>query len=381
MKLRMLTLAVTAIALSAQGVAQQSNDGLERALADLNSGLVATQGAGVNISGDARVRNNWTEDAGRKDIDYRFRLNFTANINESVSAFIGTVSSNDFGSGVAGSNGAAGAGNVEQAYINMNSLFGSGGSWTFGQKHTTVASGRVIGHDDWNNTDAGVEGIWYSHDAGGSNLSLGLHEGQGGDNDVLTVELDWGLNIPGMGDVTIAPYHIAERTQGGLPGQNDEAGTTTGAEISGEFLGFGFDAELAKQGDFDASAFGVSLNIDALGAIPGVSSGAVDFTSTSADDGFSANGVTWMSTGINSSQAGGAWNATSGDRDSSTFGVSFSPAEGWSGRLARVSADDANEWDITMNHTFGGGVAGWFGYAATDDDGGNTLWMSLGVDF
>ena len=66
MKLRMLTLAVTAIALSAQGVAQQSNDGLERALADLNSGLVATQGAGVNISGDARVRNEWNEenDAG-----------------------------------------------------------------------------------------------------------------------------------------------------------------------------------------------------------------------------------------------------------------------------------------------------------------------------
>ena len=376
MKLRMLTVAVTAIALSAQGVAQQSNDGLERALADLNSGLVADSHAGVDISGDVRIRNNWTENAGRKDIDTRFRLNFAANINESVSAFLGTVQANDWDAG------ATADGGIEQAYININSLFGDGGAWTIGTKHNTVASGRIRGHDDWDNTDAGDTGIWYSHDAGGSNLSLGLLEGAGGGGeDLLTVELDWGLNIPGMGDVTISPYHLADRTDGGLPSQGTE-GSTTGAEFSGSFLGFGFDYEMAKRGDASASAFGLSINIDALGAIPGVSSGAVDFTSTSADGAFGAtNGVSWMSTGISGSAAGGAW-STNGvdDRDSSSFGVSFSPAEGWSGRLARVESDGANEWDITMNHTFGGGVAGWFGYAS-NDEADNTLWMTLGVDF
>jgi len=368
MKLSMLTLAVSAIALSTQGVAQQSNDGLERALADLNSGLVADSHAGVSISGDARIRNNWTEDLGRKDIDTRIRLNFTANVNESVSAYIGTVSASEWGDGLG-----AGAGDVEQAYLSVNSLFGDGGAWTIGQKHTTVASGRVIGYDDWDNADGGIQGIWYAHDAGGSNLSIGMHQGQDTDNDLLTVEFDWGLNIPGMGDVTIAPYYMADR-DGGLQFGAGGSNTTLGAEFTGDFLGFGFDADMAKQGDEDATAFGLSLNIDALGAIPGVSGGAVDFMRSTASDGFDASGaVAWGAAGLNSSAL---WS----NDETTQFGVSFSPAEGWSGRLARVENENGNEWDITMNHTFGGGVAGWFGYQS-NDDAANTLWMTLGVDF
>jgi len=372
MKLRILTLAAfTAIALSAQGVAQQSNDGLERALADLNSGLVADSHAGVNISGDARVRNAYNEGGSRKNLDTRFRMNFTANVNESVSAFIGTTYHRTWDDTANDDT----AGNINQAYLNVNSLFGDGGSWTIGTKHNTVASGRVTGYDDWDaaGADDTDTGIWYAHDAGGSNLQIGMIDDTGG-SDQLTVELDWGLDIPGMGNVAIAPYYIADRTggvQAGAGGDN----TTLGAKFTGTFLGFGFDADMAKQGDDSASAVGLTLNIDALGAIPGVSSGTVDFLRTTADAGFlTDNPVAWGQAGLN--------NAAVWDQAETTqFGVSFSPAEGWSGRLARVeSSANGNEWDVTMNHTFGGGVAGWFGYQS-NDDAANTLWMTLGVDF
>ena len=57
MKVRLFTLAaVAATTLLSQGVAQ--SDSLERALADLNSGLVAPAGnAGVTWGGDFRLRN------------------------------------------------------------------------------------------------------------------------------------------------------------------------------------------------------------------------------------------------------------------------------------------------------------------------------------
>ena len=77
MKVRLMNLAaLAAITLTTQGVAQQ-NDSLERALADLNSGLATPDSNhGVAIGGDFRSRNRWFDDdsnTNNRDLDTRAR--------------------------------------------------------------------------------------------------------------------------------------------------------------------------------------------------------------------------------------------------------------------------------------------------------------------
>ena len=84
MKVRLMNLAaLAAITLTTQGVAQQ-NDSLERALADLNSGLATPDSNhGVAIGGDFRSRNRWFDDdsnTNNRDLDTRARLTFTFNV-------------------------------------------------------------------------------------------------------------------------------------------------------------------------------------------------------------------------------------------------------------------------------------------------------------
>ena len=85
MKVQMIMATLAAASLSAQGIAQQG-ESLERALADLNSGLSASSDNHMDIWGDARIRNDYGfGEADNKSLDARYRLRFSFQMNEQVS--------------------------------------------------------------------------------------------------------------------------------------------------------------------------------------------------------------------------------------------------------------------------------------------------------
>ena len=98
MKVHMIMAALAAASLSAQGVAQQGEDSLERALADLNSGLTASATSNVDISGDARIRNYYMSGGDSKEIDGRYRLRFSFTVNEQVGGVLGITGFESWGS-------------------------------------------------------------------------------------------------------------------------------------------------------------------------------------------------------------------------------------------------------------------------------------------
>ncbi|MHC4823364.1 MAG: hypothetical protein ACYTEP_05015 [Planctomycetota bacterium] len=416
MKVRLITLAATAaVTLASQGVAQQ-NDSLERALADLNSGLTAPAGqAGVAIGGDFRARNRWFDSdsadaTNNRDVDTRARLTFTFNVTEDSTAFVGFNGRESWGDGGFGTtpgrfDDPADEFQLTRSWVSVNNLAGDGGTSKIGRDYYTAGSGRILGTDEWDNRPATQSGIWYSHPAGGTNFHFammnGVENGYGstapsptalsdeGDDMVYVASLDWTCDmIEQLGPMHIAPYWIRNEDTGA------EFATWLGILFSGELMGFGYEAEYATYdmgaADGDAWYFNTSLDLDALESLPGVENGGLDITLSNADDMFATTGTTRYHNTAGFSDklgAGGLWTP---DTDTWQIGLSFSPAEGWTGRVAIVNVETAgSEWDeidISVGHGFGGNVQGWFGYAMVDPKGGSggdedTFWAVLDLAF
>jgi len=380
MKVQTLVLAASAaLILSAQGVAQ-SDTGLERALTELNAGLTAPVGsASMAISGDARIRNAYTVGGDKKAIDTRARLNFDFNVNESVSASIGASFYEDWDGADMGS----GDNNFNRYTVSASNLLGDGGSFTAGTQYFTLGSGRVIGSDDWDNANQATStGIWYDN-AGFSLFFLEGDDGAGNDVDTFGLTFDYALNVPGIGDINLLPYLL-----GGMVGEPGSTAFSTdiyGSEFSGSAMGMAWSGEYATDGDTSAWTASTSIDIASLASVPGVSSASLDLSFSSADENWGAasgtgdnadNALTWNQAGLNS---GALWSF----QDVSTAGVSFSPMEGWNGRLTRIDRDGNTAWNISASTTLGGAVDMWVGYDNTD--GGvatdDTFWMTMSINF
>ena len=405
MKARLFTLAaVAATTLLSQGVAQ--SDSLERALADLNSGLVAPAGnAGVTWGGDFRLRNNWDDngtDTNNRDFDTRMRLTASFNITEDSSAFVGFNGSESWGSDTTdpstflaphnqGDNVENTSTRVDRAYVTVNNLMGDGGSMKAGRDYYTFGSGRIIGSSDWNNNPSSHSGAWYSHDMGGMNMNFAMLNqaagetgaGDAGDDMLYVLSMDYALDTgAALGVINMTPYAIRMEA--------DDSANWKGASLAGSVLGFGYDAEYTQydQGDTSGTAWAISTSIDlnVLASLPGISNGGVDISMSSADTDFDTSGpITHGVGGFGDRANGGAWD---NGNDITTIGLNFSPAEGWGGRIAfndvTSDGDDYKETDVSLNHDFNGNVAGWFGYAMINPDGGDdevTFWTTLSVSF
>ncbi|MDP6849758.1 MAG: hypothetical protein QF524_02335, partial [Planctomycetota bacterium] len=171
MKVRLLTLAaLAAFTLNSTSVAQQG-DNLDRALADLNSGIVApTMGGasasgstGVDFSGDARARNAW---AGGAWVDTRVRANMNFAVNESSTAFVQWTGTETWGDGASLlENGTTG--NISQSWFSTSNLLSLGADWKMGRSYMTVGSGMVLGSSEWDQRPSTWSGVWISSDAAG----------------------------------------------------------------------------------------------------------------------------------------------------------------------------------------------------------------------
>jgi len=418
MKVRLFTLAaVAATTLLSQGVAQ--SDSLERALADLNSGLVAPAGnAGVTWGGDFRLRNNWfdlddSNDAldftNNRDFDTRVRLTASFNVTEDSSAFVGFTGAEEWGSTDANAfvdeelsaNGSHG--NIERAYVTVNNLMGDGGSMKAGRDYYTVGEGRIMGSSEWANHAQTYSGVWYAHDAGGMNFNFAMINGEEngaggadeGDDMVYVASIDYALEAGPLGTINLSPY--------AMRAEDDNSMNWKGAFLSGEIMGFGYDAEYSKSADHDNTLEGsawyvsTSIELDFLASIPGISNGGLDLTFSNADDEFSTSGneLTHGVGGFADATGTGTW---ADGKSSTSLGLNFSPAEGWNGRVAlhetegnfgdgSDAADDFgySETNISVGHDFNGNVSGWFGYAMVDiddtEDDVDVFWTTLSLDF
>ena len=386
MKVRLFTLAaVAATTLLSQGVAQ--SDSLERALADLNSGLVAPAGnAGVTWGGDFRLRNTWADDGtnptNNRDFDTRVRMSASFNVTEDSSAFVSFNGAEAWGdaatnAGVDAALSAAGShGNMERAYVTVNSLMGDGGSMKAGRDYYTVGAGRIIASSDWANQTATYSGVWYNHDMGGMNLNFAMVNGTetgisasgDGDDMIYVASIDYALEAGALGTINLTPYAVRAEAA--------NSGNWKGAFISGEIMGFGYDAEYAQFSDHSGAVEGTawnvatSLDLEFLAQIPGISNGGVDLAFSSADTNFATIApLTHGVGGFADYGTGGTWDD---GKDTTSFGLNFSPAEGWNGRISlnETTGDTSNysETDISLGHDFNGNVSGWFGYGMVNDD-------------
>jgi len=390
MKVQMITLAaIAAASLSAQGVAQQGEQTLERALADLNNGLTAQAGTS-DVSGDARLRNLYTS-ADSKDIDARTRLNFSFNVNENAGAVVSFLGYEAWGSQASGDF----ESRMNEAYYWANDLFGDGGTTTLGRKHFTLGSGRILGSDDWDQAPSLQTGLWYSHEMGGANfeaffLNSQDDAGAGGgavpSSDSFGFSFDWSV-----GDISLRPYVLSSQDNGFALAD----GWYLGAELSGSLAGFGWSAEWAQMDEIGAGVGGGSalvanttIAFDALTALPGVDDGSLMLQISSADDDFSPVAPVYHGTAGLRDALGrnGIW--TSGT-DTMSAHLGFSPGEAWNGKISWYSVDTAadsmTEWDVQVGTTLAGAVDLWLGYSDCESDAGladdSSLWAVIGMNF
>ncbi|MFK5955710.1 MAG: hypothetical protein QM477_04600, partial [Planctomycetota bacterium] len=209
------------------------------------------------------------------------------------------------------------------------------------------------------------------------------------DDMVYVMSLDWVCDyVEQLGPMHIAPYWIRNENTGA------EFATWLGILFSGELMGFGYEAEYAAydQGlaEGDAWYFETSIDLDALESIPGVDNGGLDIALSSTDLQFATTGTTKYHGAAGFSDRLGAGGLWSPDTDTWQVGLSFSPAEGWTGRVAVANVQQAAvEWDeidVSVGTTFGGNVEGWFGYAMVDAKAGafnnqDTFWAVLDLGF
>jgi len=331
------------------------------------------------ISGDARIRNHMTAgdgpDADKKSIDARARLNFDFNVNEGVSVSIGATANSDWD----GADTGTGSNNINRYTVSAANILGDGGTFTAGTQYFTLGSGRLIGSDDWNPNPSRSTGIWYDN----SGFSMFFLEGSTddgadppvwtGEDDTYGLTFDYSLAMPGMGDISMRPYLLGDL--GGNDGSTSFATTAYGSELSGSFGGFNWDGEYVKQGDLTAWTASTSIEIDALASVPGITGAALDLSTSTADSGFDASGA------LNWGQIGDVTTgALFASENTSSAGMSFSPMEGWNGRLSRVDNDGANSWNFTASTTLAGAVDMWVGYA-NGDNTEDTFWMTASLNF
>ena len=422
MKVRLFNLvAIAAITLSAQGVAQQS-ESLDRALADLNSGLAAPVGnAGYTISGDFRARNRWYKDdsdggiTNNRDIDTRVRLGFLFNVTESSRAFVefnGNESWGDTGTGTTPGQyddpfSVAGYDRDFQllrSWVAVDSLLGEGGTAKLGRDYYTPVSGRILGTEEWDNVPLTMSGLWYDYqmDSVALHFSMlnGLENGYfapsattslgDGDDMIYIAALNWTADyIEQLGPVTVVPYWI--RNEVSL--LDADSDTWIGLFLSGEAAGVGYEVEYSdyEHGDLTGNAWFARavIALDALAELPGVEDGGLSVTFSDSDVDFRTTGATKYHNAVGFSDklgAGGIWTP-----DTSTWhvGLDISPAEGWNGNIAIMNVQSGamewNEIDLSVGHTLGGNVEGWLGYAMVDNSGSSrnedTFWAVLTLPF
>jgi len=374
MKVHNLALVAAAtLIFGAQGVAQSDN-GLERALTELNAGLTAPAGsAGMAISGDARVRNHYNVAGDKKNMDARARMVFDFNVNEGVNVMLGMTAHSDWDvSGVDDMGSSAGA--FDRYTVSAANLLGDGGTFTVGTQYFTLGSGRIIGSDSWDNGEQDTNsGIWYSN-AGFNAFVLNGNDApdDAGEDDTFGVSFEWTQTLPGIGDIAMSPYLI-----GSINGHSGSTGFETdfyGSELSGSAMGFGWTGEYVNNDGNVAWTASTSINIDALAGVPGIQGAAMDLSTSSADENFDAGrAIGW-------NQAGLADSALWANENVSSAGMSFSPMEGWNGRIARVDRDGENEWNLTASTTMVDAVDIWVGYANADA-GDDSIWMTMSVNF
>lgn len=414
MKVHMIMAALAAASLSAQGVAQQGEDSLERALADLNSGLTASATSNMDISGDARIRNLYTSGGDSKMIDGRYRLRFSFTVNEQVGGTLGITGFESWGSQVVDSvvapDDTAIDTRVDLAYFYGNDVFGDGGTITVGRKYFTLGSGRILGSDDWDQAPQIQTGFWYNHEAGGANVELFLLNSQHDDDaaasiggsvpafdDLFGLTFDWVFETDSsLGDVHFAPYILSGRDNG----LSLEDGWYLGTQIAGELVGFGWDAEWATQDEGgDAFALSTTIGLDALESIPGVEDGGLMIQVTGADDDFSPVMYPWGSAGAVRHAVGslrdflpnGVW---SSDTDTISATLGFAPGENWNGSIAYWAIEngsaDTSAWDLQIGTTLAGAIDLWIGYSHTSSDDvapgaiaadDDIIWTTLGLAF
>ncbi len=420
MKVRLFSLAAfAAFALASQGVAQQSEDSLERALADLNDGLAAPAAqSNVTISGDFRARNRWFDDGNdtnNRDIDVRTRLNFGFQVTENARAFVGFYAAEAFGGSMAGrwdmadplapSNSLGD--HLDRAWVAVDSLVGDGGTAKIGRSYYTPGSGRLLGSDEWDNFVTTFSGIWYDHPMGGYNFHFamlnGVENGMTATDDMIYIaafNFDFDM-VEATGPINVAPYWIRDETASNTTTSGTHE-TWLGIDLSGELAGVGYEVEYTQYdfGGMGDSAWYVGLGIDfeSLESLPGVESGALDVAISSAGKEFAVPGVNAVGTAYGNQYHNAAGFAdilgTTGiwttDVDTFQIGLGLVPAEGWTGRFAYINIDtagtDYDEFDLSVGTQLNGNVAAWFGYALTDPSGSTldnmtTFWTTLDLAF
>ena len=406
--------ALAAVTLASQGVAQQSGDSLERALADLNSGLVAPANGsgGPDWSGGFRARNRWYDDGTETngiDIDVRTWIEMNWEVTEASRVFVGMNASTTFGDPTFGF---GGTGNLDSGYDRRNNftdiyragaeadnLLGLGGTAKIGVDHYTVGSGRIVGSDYWDNVPQTHSGIWYDNQI---NDMVGVHTSITNDMDTGNADENdgrlWVLAVPvsldyngGGGGVEVTPYYL--RWDGAaLFGMS--SATWTGVNITGEALGFEYGIEFADNDNFagtSGSALAVDLayELGSLTSIPFIESGEVEFVYSSSDDEFTVITPSYHDSAGFSDKLGRGGQWTSGT-DLFGLGIGIEPAEGWEGELAfySISQDTANrDWteiDLSFGFDLVGNIDSWFGLGFIDEDGQDSemvLWAVLSLDF
>ena len=418
MKVRLFTLAAAAaIALPTEGVAQQSGDSLERALADLNAGLVspAQDTGGSNwapiFSGSFRARNLWFDDGNETnnlDIDAGVKLHMLWNVTESSRLKVGMAASEAFGDGTSSFNtwpplgsgtqtpGTFDDGNggfdINIVKAEVDSLLGLGGVAGIGRDNYTLGSGRLWGADPWRDYELTNSGIWYDNqilDNVGLHISMinGTENGWTGvgavqdvsDDYIFTYAVPLTFNFgESGGDIEFLPYFI----RANVPGTTHR--DWMGLQVIGELLGFSYDVEFADSnfGDFGGSAFAIDLSytLNALTSIPFIESGEINFLISDADAEFGVLNPTFHDTAGFSDLLGegGLWTPGASVWG---LGIGIQPAEGWDGRLdfysvdatdvsfgSRLSGDEWTEIDLSVGVDLNGGVESWFGVAFVSPD-------------
>ena len=370
MKVRLLTLAaLAAFTLNSTSVAQQG-DNLDRALADLNSGIVApTMGGasasgstGVDFSGDARARNAWS---GGAWVDTRVRANMHFAVNESSSAFVQWTGTETWDTAVAGVEAIEAAANISQAWFSTSNLLSMGADWKLGRSYMTVGSGMVLGSNEWDQRPSTWSGVWISSDAAG--LAIDAFAINGG---ALANEEMWGLSTSlGLGDNgfinAIDPWYIA--------GADGSEATWMGASAGGTVAMLDWSADWAnhEDGATDDSATSVSVSMG-MGDMSGDFINSISYTMTDADGDVTIDAADWNSAGL---LGGGAW---ADELETTQIGLCLDIMEGYDVGVNWIDdGGDDNETDITVSRALGGGVDAWVGYGSQGDDEVGYIQLSL----
>lgn len=418
MKVRLFNCAaLAAVTLASQGLAQQQEASLERALADLNEGLTAQGDAnnGPVWGGFFRARNRWFDDGtetNNVDIDVVATLSMLFNINEDARIFAEINDSTTFGDDTFGGTSAGtyddrrnGTFDVPRFYAEVDNLVGLGGTAKIGRDEYHVGSGRLIGTDHWDNVPSTHNGIWYDNEVVDDFLTI--HTSLTNDIDTGNVDENdgrlWVLAAPMTLDVgsyangiEVTPYYIRYDGVSGAPAipfpGGGESGTWIGVDANGEVLGFmwGFEFADFSSGDFGGTAFAVDLGYDleAAESLPMIEDGNIFFRFSSSDEEFAVIAPSYHNAAGFSDRLGstGQWTPNT---DLFGLGIGIVPAQGWDGELAfySVEQDGVDEWteiDLSVGTELGGGVDSWFGIAFVDPDAGESelvFWTALELAF